>query len=102
MAGNYAEQGEAQARATERAGRRAAQRRRLRRQRLLAAGAFVLLVAATAGAVAGLRYEGATTEIPGFDTREHPCELARTEVLGSWGTADLAAAMRADARATRG
>lgn len=45
-------------------------------------------------------YVGATTEIPGFATREHPYELARIEVLGSWGVADLAAAMRSGAAAS--
>ena len=50
-------------------------------------------------AVEAAGYEGATTEIPGFATREHPYELARIEVLGSWGVADLAAAMRSGAAA---
>jgi peptidoglycan/xylan/chitin deacetylase (PgdA/CDA1 family) len=45
-------------------------------------------------AVEAAGYEGATTEIPGIATREHRYELARIEVLGSWGVADLAAAMR--------
>jgi peptidoglycan/xylan/chitin deacetylase (PgdA/CDA1 family) len=39
-------------------------------------------------------YTGATTEIPGFASKEHPYELARIEVLGSWTVADLAEAMR--------
>jgi len=47
------------------------------------------------GAVEAAGYSGATTEIPGFATRDHPYELARIEVLGSWGLPDLAAAMRA-------
>jgi peptidoglycan/xylan/chitin deacetylase (PgdA/CDA1 family) len=51
-------------------------------------------------AVEAAGYAGATTEIPGFATRERPYELARIEVLGSWGVADLAAAMRAGAAAT--
>lgn len=45
-------------------------------------------------AVEAAGYEGATTEIPGFATREHSYELARIEVLGSWGVAGLAAALR--------
>lgn len=44
-------------------------------------------------AVKAAGYEGATTEIPGFATKENPYELARIEVLGSWGVADLAAAL---------
>jgi len=48
-------------------------------------------------AVEAAGYRGATTEIPGFATRDHPYELARIEVLGSWGLPDLAAAMRAGA-----
>jgi peptidoglycan/xylan/chitin deacetylase (PgdA/CDA1 family) len=50
-------------------------------------------------AVEAAGYVGATTEIPGFATRQHPYELARIEVLGSWGVAGLAAAMRAGAAA---
>jgi len=50
-------------------------------------------------AVEAAGYEGATTEIPGFATRESPYELARIEVLGSWGVEGLAEAMRADAEA---
>jgi peptidoglycan/xylan/chitin deacetylase (PgdA/CDA1 family) len=50
-------------------------------------------------AVEAAGYTGATTEIPGFATRRHPYELARIEVLGSWGVSDLAAAMRAGAAA---
>ena len=38
-------------------------------------------------------YTGATTEIPGLATRDHPYELARIEVLGSWTLADLSAAL---------
>lgn len=44
-------------------------------------------------AVEAAGYEGATTEIPGLATREHPYELARIEVLGSWGVEELAAAL---------
>ena len=52
-------------------------------------------------AVEAAGYAGATTEIPGFATKDHPYELARIEVLGSWGVADLAAAMRSGAAAAR-
>lgn len=45
-------------------------------------------------AVKAAGYEGATTEIPGLATKENPYELARIEVLGSWGVEDLAAALR--------
>jgi peptidoglycan/xylan/chitin deacetylase (PgdA/CDA1 family) len=45
-------------------------------------------------AVEAAGYEGATTEIPGFATRDRPYELARIEVLGSWTLQDLAAALR--------
>jgi peptidoglycan/xylan/chitin deacetylase (PgdA/CDA1 family) len=45
-------------------------------------------------AVEAAGYVGATTEIPGLATKEHPYELARIEVLGSWTVADLAEAMR--------
>ncbi|HWC47633.1 MAG TPA: polysaccharide deacetylase family protein [Solirubrobacterales bacterium] len=45
-------------------------------------------------AVEAAGYVGATTEIPGFATKEHPYELARIEVLGSWTVGDLAEAMR--------
>src|SRR6185503_16638279 len=55
MAGNYGTQGEAQARAAERARRRAQERRRLRRQRLLAAGTLVLVVGLAAAATVALR-----------------------------------------------
>jgi peptidoglycan/xylan/chitin deacetylase (PgdA/CDA1 family) len=44
-------------------------------------------------AVEAAGFEGATTEIPGLATKENPYELARIEVLGSWGVADLAAAL---------
>jgi peptidoglycan/xylan/chitin deacetylase (PgdA/CDA1 family) len=50
-------------------------------------------------AVEAAGFEGATTEIPGFATRDRPYELARIEVLGSWGVPGLADAMRADAEA---
>lgn len=39
-------------------------------------------------------YTGATTEIPGYATRDHPYELARIEVLGSWTLSDLAASLQ--------
>ncbi len=45
-------------------------------------------------AVEAAGYEGATTEIPGLATKEHPYELARIEVLGAWGVEGLAAALR--------
>jgi peptidoglycan/xylan/chitin deacetylase (PgdA/CDA1 family) len=45
-------------------------------------------------AVEAAGYEGATTEIPGLATREHPYELARIEVLGAWGVEGLATALR--------
>ncbi|HET7589611.1 MAG TPA: polysaccharide deacetylase family protein [Solirubrobacterales bacterium] len=45
-------------------------------------------------AVEAAGYTGATTEIPGWATRDHPYELARIEVLGSWTVGDLAAALR--------
>lgn len=45
-------------------------------------------------AVEAAGYTGATTEIPGYATRDHPYELARIEVLGSWTVGDLARAMR--------
>ncbi len=35
-------------------------------------------------------YAGATTEIPGYATREHPYELARFEILGSTGVPGMA------------
>jgi peptidoglycan/xylan/chitin deacetylase (PgdA/CDA1 family) len=52
-------------------------------------------------AVEAAGYEGATTEIPGFATRENPYELARIEVLGAWSVEGLAEAMRAGADAAR-
>jgi peptidoglycan/xylan/chitin deacetylase (PgdA/CDA1 family) len=36
---------------------------------------------------------GATTEMPGLATKDHPYELARIEVLGSWTLSDLSAAL---------
>jgi peptidoglycan/xylan/chitin deacetylase (PgdA/CDA1 family) len=51
-------------------------------------------------AVEAAGYVGATTEIPGFATRENPYELARIEVLGSWTVGDLATAMRSGAEAS--
>jgi peptidoglycan/xylan/chitin deacetylase (PgdA/CDA1 family) len=54
---------------------------------------------AVIAAVEAAGYAGATTEIPGFATRESPYELARIEVLGSWGVAELAETMRSDAAA---
>jgi peptidoglycan/xylan/chitin deacetylase (PgdA/CDA1 family) len=44
-------------------------------------------------AVEAAGFEAATTEIPGFATRGSPYELARIEVLGSWGVEGLAAAL---------
>jgi peptidoglycan/xylan/chitin deacetylase (PgdA/CDA1 family) len=44
-------------------------------------------------AVEAAGYVGATTEIPGWATKDHPYELARIEVLGSWTLSDLAAAL---------
>lgn len=52
-------------------------------------------------AVEAAGYEGATTELPGFATRDKPYELARIEVLGAWGVEGLAEAMHADAEAAR-
>lgn len=49
---------------------------------------------ATIAAVEAAGYTGATTEIPGWATKDHPYELARIEVLGSWTLSDLAAALR--------
>lgn len=48
-------------------------------------------------AVEAAGYVGATTEIPGFATRDRPYELARIEVLGDFGVRGLAEAMRTDA-----
>jgi hypothetical protein len=58
MAGNYGEQDEVQARAAERGRLRAEQRRRLRRQRLLAAGALIVVIGVMAGVTASLRSGG--------------------------------------------
>jgi peptidoglycan/xylan/chitin deacetylase (PgdA/CDA1 family) len=44
---------------------------------------------AVIAAVETAGYAGATTEIPGFATKQHPYELARIEVLGSWTVSDL-------------
>ena len=49
---------------------------------------------ATIAAVEAAGYVGATTEVPGLATKDHPFELARIEVLGSWTVTDLAAALR--------
>jgi peptidoglycan/xylan/chitin deacetylase (PgdA/CDA1 family) len=49
---------------------------------------------ATIAAVEAAGYVGATTEIPGLATNDHPYELARIEVLGSWTLTDLAASLR--------
>lgn len=49
---------------------------------------------ATVAAVEAAGYTGATTEIPGYASRQSPYELARIEVLGSWTVGDLAAALR--------
>ncbi len=53
----------------------------------------------TIAAVEAAGYAGATTETPGFATKDHPFELARIEVLGSWTVGTLAETMRADAEA---
>jgi peptidoglycan/xylan/chitin deacetylase (PgdA/CDA1 family) len=45
-------------------------------------------------AVEAAGYTGATTEIPGYATRDHPYELARIEVLGSWTLQDLASSLQ--------
>jgi peptidoglycan/xylan/chitin deacetylase (PgdA/CDA1 family) len=44
-------------------------------------------------AVEAAGYVGATTEIPGLATKDHPYELARIEVLGSWTVSDLSSAL---------
>jgi peptidoglycan/xylan/chitin deacetylase (PgdA/CDA1 family) len=49
---------------------------------------------AVVAAVEAAGYTGATTEIPGYASRQSPYELARIEVLGSWSVGDLAAALR--------
>jgi peptidoglycan/xylan/chitin deacetylase (PgdA/CDA1 family) len=54
-------------------------------------GRFDSTVIAAVGAAG---YVGATTEIPGLATKDHPYELARIEVLGSWTVNDLAEALR--------
>jgi len=48
---------------------------------------------ATIDAVEAAGYVGATTEVPGLATKDHPYELARIEVLGSWTLNDLMAAL---------
>lgn len=45
---------------------------------------------AAIAAVEAAGYAGATTQIPGFATRDRPYELARLEVLGSAGVAGMA------------
>ena len=45
-------------------------------------------------AVEAAGYTTATTEIPGYASREHPYELARLEVLGSAGVSGMAALLR--------
>lgn len=50
--------------------------------------------ATVVAAVEAAGYVGATTEIPGWATKDHPYELARIEVLGSWTVKDLAEAIR--------
>jgi len=45
-------------------------------------------------AVEAAGYTGATTEIPGYATRDSPYELARFEILGSSGVSGLAADLR--------
>ncbi len=45
-------------------------------------------------AVEAAGYTGATTEIPGYATRDSPYELARFEILGSSGISGLAADLR--------
>jgi peptidoglycan/xylan/chitin deacetylase (PgdA/CDA1 family) len=52
-------------------------------------------------AVEAAGYTGATTEIPGFASKDSPYELARIEVLGAFGVEGLAEAMR-NARAAGG
>jgi peptidoglycan/xylan/chitin deacetylase (PgdA/CDA1 family) len=44
-------------------------------------------------AVEAAGYVGATTEIPGLATKDHPYELARIEVLGNWDLGDFAGAL---------
>ena len=50
---------------------------------------------ATIAAVEAAGYRGATTEIPGFASRDRPYELARLEILGSAGVAGMAEALAA-------
>jgi peptidoglycan/xylan/chitin deacetylase (PgdA/CDA1 family) len=45
-------------------------------------------------AVEAAGYDGATTEIPGYATKDSPYELARFEILGSTGVEGLAADLR--------
>jgi peptidoglycan/xylan/chitin deacetylase (PgdA/CDA1 family) len=49
---------------------------------------------AVIAAVEAAGYVGATTEIPGLASKDHPYELARIEVLGSWTVGDLASALQ--------
>jgi hypothetical protein len=51
-------------------------------------------------AVKAAGYVGATTEIPGYATREKPYELARFEILGSSGVSGMAEDLRAGTGAT--
>ena len=48
----------------------------------------------TIAAVEAAGYTTATTEIPGYASREHPYELARLEVLGSAGVSGMADLLR--------
>jgi peptidoglycan/xylan/chitin deacetylase (PgdA/CDA1 family) len=50
--------------------------------------------AGTIAAVEAAGYTTATTEIPGYASREHPYELARLEVLGSSGVEGMASLLR--------
>jgi peptidoglycan/xylan/chitin deacetylase (PgdA/CDA1 family) len=50
--------------------------------------------AETVTAVEAAGYTTATTEIPGYASREHPYELARLEVLGSAGVGGMAGLLR--------
>jgi peptidoglycan/xylan/chitin deacetylase (PgdA/CDA1 family) len=51
-------------------------------------------------AVKAAGYVGATTEIPGYATRDKPYELARFEILGSSGVSGMAEDLRTGAGAT--
>jgi peptidoglycan/xylan/chitin deacetylase (PgdA/CDA1 family) len=51
-------------------------------------------------AVKAAGYVGATTEIPGYATREKPYELARFEILGSSGVSGMAEDLRTGTGAT--